>query len=225
MLKKTALAIALIVSSPSYSAGIPTIDVAAIAQMVKDGVEQVQRFKEQMDAVRSQIEEAKNQLNEAKRQGQFYEDMVNNYTDVFENALIIPDASDYLTHGSWDSIYDSQSNDINSLRNKYGLKSDDPKMQAYYDSLLQNHSLQEKQYESSVARQNRLVTLSQLFQSADTPAKKADLANSLEFEKIQLENERALAANMQALMQQQRNLETTLRVQTSKAKLLKKEWE
>ncbi|EGU31276.1 conjugal transfer protein TrbJ [Vibrio ichthyoenteri ATCC 700023] len=224
-MKKIALAIALVVSTPSYSAGIPTIDVAAIAQMVLDGAEQVKRFKEQMDGVRNQIQEAKNQLLEAERQGQFYEDMVNNHTDIFSNALNKPNSSDYVTHGSWDSIYGSQSDDISSLRNKYGLESDDPKTQQYYDSLLQNHSLQEKQYKSSVERQNRLIQLSGLLQSADTPAKKADLSNSLEFERIQLDNERLLASNMQSLMEQQRDLETTLRIRTNKKNLLKKEWE
>lgn len=215
---------ALTQGAPIPRAGIPVFDAAGIAQMVLDATEQAQRFKQQVDMIRNQIEEAKNQLNEAKRQGDFYEDMVNTFTDSYVNALNSPSSGNYLAHLDWESIY-NQGNDISSLRAKYGLISDDPKMQAHYDKMLQNHTVQETHYNKSVERQNRIIKLSSLIQSADTPAKKADLTNALEFERIALMNEQQMIALTQKLMEQQRDLETRARVRQSKQKLLKKEWE
>ncbi|MGD6739547.1 type IV secretion system protein [Photobacterium leiognathi subsp. mandapamensis] len=57
---KSLLLIILLTSSASASAfGVPTFDVAAIAQMVKEATTQAEQFRQQMASIKAQIEEAK----------------------------------------------------------------------------------------------------------------------------------------------------------------------
>jgi type IV secretion system protein VirB5 len=207
---------------PIPRSGIPVIDVAGIAQFAKEAVTQAKQFKDRMDAVRNQIAEAKNQLDEAKRQGEFYKNMVEGHwsiEDVFNN----PAASQYLANSNWESIY-SEIGDIDNLRDKFDLKSDNPATQKQYDSMLKQYAFQEKTYNLSVERQNRIMQLTNMLKSADTPSKKADLANSIQFERVQLANDSKMMADLDSLMKRQETLETNSRVLKQKEKLLEVKW-
>ncbi|WP_171027768.1 type IV secretion system protein [Photobacterium damselae] len=212
-----------ITQTEAFASGIPVIDVAGIAQMAKDALTQANQFKQRMDSVRQQISEAKNQLDEAKRQGEHYKKMVEGHSDLFENALNDPSASRFLANSQWEDIY-SHIGDISSLRDKFDLKSDDPIVQKQYDSILKNYAFQEKTYQASVERYNRITKLTSMLKSADTPAKKADLANSIEFERVQLANDNQLIQDMQELMDRQEAIETKVRIQKKKDKMMSLNW-
>lgn len=182
--------------------GITVYDPTAYMHLLKEAATQARNFKEQMDAVRSQIDEA-------KRQGKFYQDMVNGHWDV-EDVLNDPSVSSYLADSEWMSVLNDV-NDIYSLRDEFNLKSDDPATQSRYDSLLKNYAFQERNYKASVSRQKRISKLTDMIKSADTPAKKADLANSLQFESVQLANENQLMESMRQLAEQKQQMEQKAR--------------
>ncbi|GIU48872.1 hypothetical protein TUM4438_31230 [Shewanella sairae] len=210
------LAICIAIPFNANAAGIPTIDIAAIAQMIQDGIAQVQRFKEQMDG-------AKNHLNATKDQSDFYKLMNNDYWDV-TSVLSDPEVAEFLALNDWKEVYETIE-DIDDLRNEFDMNDDDPKIQERYDKVLKNFAFLKKTYKTSVTRQERIIELTTQLRYADSPAKKADLANALQYEQVQLANEVALTKSMNELMREQQELERKSRMIKLKKQLLTPTWE
>ncbi|MGL4666593.1 MAG: type IV secretion system protein [Saezia sp.] len=180
------------------NAGIPTIDVAAIARMVTEGAVRANEFKEN-------ILEARNRLNQLKNTGDHYKDMVDGHFDV-EKLLNDPNLNKFMALDDWKKIYEGVE-DIAELREEFYLFSDDPKKQKIYDDKLRQYSVQKRFYNASVARNKKMTDLLNEFATATTPAKKEDIANSLRFEQTQVQNDAQMMASMNNLMEQQRIFE------------------
>ena len=66
---------------------------------------------------------------------------------------------------------------------------------------------QEMLYERSTERNERMSRLLSQFGSATTPAAKEDLANSINFETMQMQNEQRMMDSMSNMLQQQSQIE------------------
>lgn len=87
-------ALSLFLMSQSVTAGIPTVDVGAIAQAVI----QVEHMLTQIEEARNQVEEAKNQLREAKEQTQILTNK-NTYKDFAKESV------EGLIPQDWQDLY------------------------------------------------------------------------------------------------------------------------
>lgn len=194
------LAIPLMFNNVARATGIPVVDVAGILQMVVDGLARAQEFEQQ-------IKEAKNRLTELKNTADHYKDMVEGHYD-FETILNDPLLNEHLALDDWKDIYNDTSN-LQSLRDEFDMHSNNPAVQERYDSELQQYSAQKRFYDMSVQRNKNMKSLLNQFNSATNPAAKADLANSIQFENTQLENDAKMMESMTMLMEQKINYEKT----------------
>ncbi len=211
-MKFNKLLLALVLGLPlSVSAtGIPTIDVAAIAQMIADGLEDAARFTQDM-------EEARNRLQEMKEQGEHYKNMVEGHWD-YEKILNDPSLNDFFANEEWKDIYNNIDN-IDELRDEFGMRSSNPEVQKGYDKELQAYAAKEAFYNTAVGRNKRMATLLNEFGSAATPAQKEDIANSIRFEQTQIENDSKIMASLSQLMEDQRRLEHEQKARADFARL------
>ncbi len=192
-MKRLFIIACLIMPLTAESSGIPTIDIAGLIQNLKDGLIQVKQFKEQLT-------EAKNRLNQLKDDAQTYKDMVDGHFD-FEAILNDPSLNAALALEDWKDIYDNVG-DISDLRDEFKLNSNNPANQGKWDSELKAYRAQTEFYNMSVKRNENLRALLDQFTTATNPAAKADLANSIEFENTQVENDAEMMKSMTALMEQ-----------------------
>ena len=100
------------------------------------------------------------------------------------------------------------------------MHSDDPVIQRRYDLKLKEYKFQENLLEVSKARNARMRTLLTQFNAATTPAAKADLANSIEYEKMQMQNEQEMMETMGNVLAKQRDLERSKEAKENIHKLL-----
>ncbi len=202
-MKKLALIVALSLPiSTGFASGIPVVDVAAMTQMVLDATNRAVEFKET-------IVEARNRLNELRSQGEHYKRMVDGHYD-FEDVLNDPYLNDVFAMEDWKQIYENVE-DIADLRREFNMYSDDPIMQRRYDNRLRQYRMQTMFYDNSVNRNKRMMELLDQFKSASNPAAKADLANAISYEKMQLENDKQMQASLTTMMERQRVLEADTR--------------
>lgn len=183
-MKKTLLAMTLFTSLNVNASGIPVVDVASIAQTVTEGLARAQEFKQTLD-------QAKNEMNH-------YKSMVEGHYS-FEDILHDPVVNDFMTNSDWSQYYQSVSN-IDSLRNKYNLKSDDPYRQKMYDSKLKELAFKEEMYQKTKQRSQRLQNLFSQMNTATTPAAKSDIGNAINLEKLSLQNDIQLANTIESMM-------------------------
>ncbi len=163
-------------SGQVMASGIPTVDVAAIAKTVEEGLTRAQEAANQLNQLKEQYEQ---QIKYAEDQKQRLEGFTD-FSSGFDSA------SSYMKD-SLSSITDDAKSDLSGLRDKYGLSSSDSTAQARYDGLLQKIKIYDDFNDSLRDRANRITSLQNDFSSADTPQKKADLANQLSTEKMTLD--------------------------------------
>ncbi|MCY9876979.1 conjugal transfer protein TrbJ [Vibrio natriegens] len=200
MLKQTSLAlcIALTLNTSIQAAGIPVVDVAGITQMVVDSAQRTQEFTQS-------INEARNRLNQLKNQAEHYKSMVEGHYG-FEEILSDPNLNDAIDLSTYSDLYDAI-DDISDLRSELELYSDDPVIQRRYDMQLKQFRFQEMLYKRSTERNERMSRLLSQFGTATTPAAKEDLANSINFETMQMQNEQRMMDSMSDMLERQRLLE------------------
>ncbi|PCD85639.1 type IV secretion system protein [Vibrio mediterranei] len=204
-LKPTALALIAALSSPvTFSSGIPVVDVASITQMVLDSTTRAAEFAET-------ITEARNRLNQLKNQADHYKAMVEGHYH-FEEIISDRELNRLFDLSDYRDVYGAI-DDIGDLREEYGLYSNDPATQRSYDMQLKQLRLQETLYQQSTERQQRMSALLNQFGQADTPAAKDDLANSIHFEKMQMENEQTMMTAMTNMLEKQKRLEAKQQAQ------------
>lgn len=213
MLRKKILAITIstMLSSQVYATGIPVVDVASLTQMVVDGVTRAQEFSESLN-------EAKNRLNQAKSTATHYKSMVEGHYN-YEEILNDPNLNAFVDLTNFQDLYDSI-DDVSGLRDEFGMHSDDPVIQRRYDLKLKEYKFQENLLEVSKTRNDRMRTLLTQFNAATTPAAKADLANSIEYEKMQMQNEQEMMGAMNNVLVKQRQLERSKAARENIDKLL-----
>lgn len=204
MLKRTTLAlfIALALNTSTQASGIPVVDVAGISQMVMDRTQRAQEFAQS-------ISEARNRLNQLKTQAEHYKSMVEGHYG-FEEILNDPNLNNVIDLSAYSDLYDAVE-DISDLRSEFDLYSDDPVIQRRYDMQLKQLRFQEMLYERSAERNTRMSRLLSQFGSATTPAAKEDLANSINFETMQMQNEQRMMDSMSDMLERQKTLEAQQR--------------
>lgn len=164
------------ISGQVIASGIPTVDVAAIAKTVEEGLTRAKEAANQLNQLKEQYEQ---QMKYAEDQKQRLEGFTD-FSSGFDSA------SSYMKD-SLSSITDGAKSDLSGLRDKYNLNSDDNVTQERYNTLLQKIKLYDEFNDSMRSRADRITSLQNDFSSADTPQKKADLANQLSTEKITLD--------------------------------------
>ncbi|EAR2772343.1 TPA: type IV secretion system protein [Salmonella enterica] len=184
-------------NSSAFASGIPVVDAASIAQMVKDAATEAQHAKEQMDAYANIISQAKSQFEETK-------DMISGnwkLGDFVDQQLmngLIPD--------DWEEIYNDMDSLV-SLREKFGLKSDNADVQKQYDKLLSGYNVLDQAEEVNNTRVENLKQLGNLLDSAETPQQKEDLKLRIQLEQANIQNEQIRLQNVKDMMDKQEKLD------------------
>lgn len=196
-MKKTlsalALASAALTATPLIHAGIPTVDVASIAQMIRDAQAQAQQA---LDALKT----AKDGIAQAKAQYEHYKGIAigNDQLGAFLND---PALNRLLPMGDWSAMYDDIKG-ISDLRQKYGLISTNKEVQRKFDQLLAVAGALEANYNASTERVKNAEKLRQKLDEVQTPQQKEDLNLRYQQEFLELQNQQLRLANMKYLDEQ-----------------------
>lgn len=187
------------------ASGIPTVDVANIAQLAANATAQAQQALQQLNETRNAIQQAKNQY-------EHYKNMVtgNNKLGDFLNDPLL---NQVLPAKEWSQIYDD-TKDLTDLRDRYGLTSSNPQIQEQFDKLLQQAGALEASYDAANKRVDNAEQLRQKLNTVQTPQQREELALRMQQEQIELQNQQMKLQNMQMLMQQQERIEDKKRAQS-----------
>lgn len=196
---RVALAVMLTFGGPvaANATGLPTIDIANIAQLVQNAKDAAKQFDDSMHA-------ATDRLNEMRSQGQYYKDMVNGHYD-YEKFLHDPELDRLLDQANWQDIYNDI--DIAGLRDQFDMHSDDPQTQKEYDDQLKTYGLQEKLYKNAQSESDKMNQLYTQFEQAKTPAQKADIANSISYQNLKMKNQQQIQARLDELTRKKHQIE------------------
>lgn len=216
LFKPTLIALSLAFTAPNIAlaGGIPTVDPAAIATTISENLKTLEQLKSQLDAINQQIDQAKQFANDTKNrfEGNWnLGDLISN--DDFLRTLP-KDAKDIL-------IGKSNSFNLDSLRNKYGLSSENAQTQKSYDALMKYAERTQNVYENTLKRIKNLKKIKELADAAQTPAQKQDVANKLALEQLSFNQEQQALKQMETAIAAQKDIdqEKTLdQIRTNKAK-------
>lgn len=192
------LSMMLMFSASVNATGIPVVDIAGLTQMITENTARAKEFTQN-------ITEARNRLKQMKQQAEHYKAVAEGHYG-FEDVLSDPNINDVIDLSDYSDLYDAIE-DVSDLRDEFGLKSDDPVIQRRYDMQLKQFRFQQTLYEKSTKRNQRMSRLLSQFKTATTPSAKEDLGNSINFEKIQMQNEQQMMASMSNMLEKQRRLE------------------
>ncbi|MCY1286045.1 P-type DNA transfer protein VirB5 [compost metagenome] len=173
--------------------GIPTVDVANLAQMVQDAQAQAQQA---LDALNT----AKEGIAQAKQQYEHYQSIVTG-NDKLGDFLNDPALNRVLPMGDWADMYEDVQ-DIADLRGRYGLTSKNKDVQAKFDQLLAMTGALEANYNASTERVKNAEKLRQKLDEVQTPQEKEDLNLRYQQEFLELQNQQLRLANMKYLDEQ-----------------------
>lgn len=216
LLKPTLIALSLAFTAPNIAlaSGIPTVDAAGIATTISENLKTLEQLKEQLDAINQQIEQAKQFANDTKNrfEGNWnLGDLISN--DDFLRTLP-KEAKDVL-------IGDSSTFNIDSLRRKYGLSSDNAQTQKSYDALMKYAERTKDVYENTLNRIKNLKKIKELADRAETPAQKQDVTNKLALEQLNFMQEQQALKQFEESLNIQKKLEMD-KVKAESANSLKK---
>ena len=208
LFKPTLIALSLAFTAPNIAlaGGIPTVDAAGIATTISENLKTLEQLKSQLDAINQQIDQARQFANDTKNrfEGNWnLGDLISN--DDFLRSLP-KEAKDVL-------IGNSNSFNLDNLRRKYGLSSDNAQTQKSYDALMKYAERTKTVYDNTLKRIKNLDQIKKLANAADTPAKKADVANKLALEQLNFTQEQ------QALKQMEDAIKSQEVIQANKVKI------
>ena len=208
LFKPTLIALSLAFTAPNIAlaGGIPTVDAAGIATTISENLKTLEQLKSQLDAINQQIDQARQFANDTKNrfEGNWnLGDLISN--DDFLRSLP-KEAKDVL-------IGNSNSFNLDNLRRKYGLSSDNAQTQKSYDALMKYAERTKTVYDNTLNRIKNLDQIKKLANAADTPAKKADVANKLALEQLNFTQEQ------QALKQMEDAIKSQEVIQANKVKM------
>ena len=216
LFKPTLIALSLAFTAPNIAlaGGIPTVDPAAIATTISENLKTLEQLKSQLDAINKQIDQARQFANDTKNrfEGNWnLGDLISN--DDFLRSLP-KEAKDVL-------IGNSNSSNLDNLRRKYGLSSDNAQTQKSYDALMKYAERTQNVYENTLKRIKNLKKIKELADAAQTPAQKQDVANKLALEQLSFNQEQQALKQMETAIAAQKDIdqEKTLdQIRTNKAK-------
>jgi len=208
-MKKHALAytlsVALVaVATPVLATGIPTLDAATAYILESNAVAQA---KQALTALNT----AKDAIRTAEQQYSHYKSIVTG-NDRLGGFLNDPALNKVLPLGGWSDVY-STVQDIAGLRQRYGLISDNPSVQARFDQMLAAADALERNYNASTQRISNAEQLRARLDLVETPQQKEDLQLRYQQELIEQQNQQMRLENMKMLQDQQEKIEDTKRAQ------------
>jgi type IV secretion system protein VirB5 len=207
---KTSLAAATLgafiafVSLPALATGIPTVDVAAGLLLQQNAVAQAAQ-------AASALKQALDGITQARQQYENYKSIITG-NDKLGDFLNNPELNKMLPMGDWADMY-STVKDIASLRERYGLKSDNASVQEKFDKILAGADALQRTYDASTQRVKDAEQLRAQLNQVETPQQKADLQLRYQQELIEQQNDQMRLTNLQMLQQQQETIENTRRSQ------------
>ncbi|MEN3262735.1 type IV secretion system protein [Sodalis endosymbiont of Spalangia cameroni] len=194
------LGLSLITSAcfPVVAGGIPTVSVAELTQMVKNAQQQAREALAQLD-------KAKESIAQAKSQYEHYKGIVEG-NDRLGDFLNDPTLKQLLPVSDWQDIY-HQAKDLPTLRNRYGLTSRDPNVQAAFDRLLSQAGTLEEQYKATNKRIETAEGLRRRLNGVETPKEREQLALRYQQEMVEMQMQQMQLQNARYLMEQQEKIE------------------
>lgn len=184
--------------TPVVASGVPTVDVAALTQMVQNAQQQAREALAQLDKAKEAISQAKSQYDHYKGIIQGNDKLGDFLNDPYVNQL--------LPARDWQDIY-SQAKDLPRLRQRYGLTSSDPQVQAAFDRLLTQADVLEKQYKATNTRLEHAKGLRNRLNTVETPKEREQLALRYQQEVLELQAQQAQLQNSRYLMEQKEKME------------------
>jgi len=184
--------------APAVASGVPTVDVAALTQMVQNAQQQAREALAQLDKAKEAISQAKSQYDHYKGIVQGNDKLGEFLNDPYVNQL--------LPAKEWQDIY-SQAKDLPQLRQRYGLTSSDPQVQAAFDKLLSQADVLEKQYKATNTRLDHAKGLRNRLNTVETPKDREQLALRYQQEMLELQAQQAQLQNSRYLMEQKEKME------------------
>jgi type IV secretion system protein VirB5 len=186
-----------------FAAGVPTTDIIGNAQMAADALRDAQQAAAALQEAQRAVEQAKSQFNELKN----LTTGNSGYGSLLNDSRLTSYLPTTTTSGSWSTIYDKMNmGRLDSLRNEYGLISEDPLQQEVYDKKLTNLATAEDQYQANNVRLQNIKDLQAQADAAVTPQQKEDVSNRIKTEQAAIANESNRQATAKDLMEKQDDL-------------------
>ncbi|PLY35825.1 conjugal transfer protein [Pectobacterium carotovorum] len=192
------LAVSTAVCLPVFSAGVPTVSVAELTQMVLNAQQQAQQALAQLEKAKESIQQAKNQYDHYKSIMEGNDKLGAFLNDPYVNKL--------LPTSDWQDIY-SQAKNLPDLRKRYGFVGYEPEAQKVFDKLLSQVGVLEEQYEATNTRKKNAESMREKLNTVQTPAEREQLALRYQQEQLEMANQQAQLQNTRYLMEQEEKLE------------------
>jgi type IV secretion system protein VirB5 len=214
-----ALSVTLAFTTVASYAGIPTLDAATGIILENNAV---QTAKQAADA----LKQAKDGIDQVREQYENYKSIITG-NDKLGDFLNNPALNKVLPMDGWSNLYSSVK-DIASLRERYGLTSDNASVQDRFDKILAGADALERMYDAGTQRVKNAEQLRAQLNQVQTPQQKADLQLRYQQELLEQQNQQAQMATMQMLQRQQEKADNAKRAQafsdymTGKSKVLPK---
>ncbi|KFF71711.1 MULTISPECIES: type IV secretion system protein [Pectobacterium] len=180
------------------AAGVPTVSVAELSQLVINAQQQAQQALAQLEKAKEAIQQAKGQYDHYKSIMQGNDKLGAFLNDPYVNKL--------LPTSDWEDIY-SQAKNLPELRKRYGLTGYEPQAQAVFDKLLSQVGVLEDQYQATNTRIQHAEGLRRRLDSVETPKEREQLALRYQQERLELEVQQAQLQNTRYLQEEKRRLE------------------
>ncbi|MBI6794990.1 P-type DNA transfer protein VirB5 [Pseudomonas syringae] len=184
--------------------GVPVLDPSNLLALKANALAQA---KQAMDALST----AKDAITQTAQQYNHYKSIITG-NDMLGGFLNDPALNKVMPLGDWADVY-STGRDIASLRDRYGLTSDNASVQAKFDQMMSAADALERNYNASTERVKNAELLRARLNEVQTPQQKEDLQLRYQQELIELQNQQMRLANMQMLQQQQEKMENEKRAQ------------
>ena len=188
----------------TIASGIPTVDVASIAQLTLNA-------KQQADEALAQLNKAREAIQQAKAQYDHYQGLVTG-NDKLGSFLNDPLLNQVLPLSDWNNIY-TETKNLADLRTRYGLTSSDPKVQGAFDQLLSQASTLENTYNAASQRIKNAEQLRQRLNIVQTPQQREELGLRLQQEQLELQNQQIQLQNVKMIMEQEDRIKDKKRAQ------------
>lgn len=217
MMKNTSVAalisaVLLSASLPAQAGGVPTISVAELTQMVMNAQQQAKEALAQLEAARDAIQQAKDQYDH-------YKGIVEG-NDRLGDFLNDPLLNQLLPVKDWKKLYD-RTTDIASLRDRYGLTSSNPDVQAAFDELLMQTDMLEKQYDATTQRISNAEAMRNQLNTVTDPKGREQLALRYQQEQLEIQNQQMQLQNTRYLIEQKEKMENEKKVMAFREQFLR----
>ncbi|MGR2997565.1 type IV secretion system protein [Vibrio vulnificus] len=197
-MKKYLLVASLFFTPVVSASGIPVVDIASLTQMAMDNIAKAQQWAREAKQWATENNIGYDQLNQMHTEYKHYKKMVEghySFEDIMNDPKIMSEMEE------WRTLYD-QFEDAEELREEFGINRNDDSM----DEMLRKYRMVDRFYERSLKRNQTLMKLLEEFETADSPAKKADLANAIAFEQTKVKNDEQMMASLDKIKQQEADI-------------------